>query len=344
MAATSIEWTDHSWSPIRARNKGTGKVFHFCERISPGCAHCYAATMARRFGLPDYIKANRDKVEFFLDEHTLREPLRRRKPTKFFVEDCSDLFGAWVPDDWIDRVFAVMAMADQHTFQVLTKRADRMLGYLTREYGPNGYPGQNNWCEDAPRAMCKLLAAAQEMRQELYNDPYLPCYPWPLPNVWLGVSVENQQCADERVPLLLETPAAVRFLSVEPLLGPVDLTAIQTDSHWPGKAEPSKLDALRGFTYSRRERFVLNGVVEEKGTTNFVDVEMPGSVNWVIVGAESGPGARPCDLSWVRSLRDQCVSASVPFFFKQWVANGKKFSLPELDGKVWDQFPEVGRG
>lgn len=280
MGETTIEWTDFSVSPIRARSIATGKVFHFCERVSTGCKLCYAATMARRFGLPDYVKANRHLVEFFIDEQKLKDVLRRKKPTRFFWEDCSDLFGSWVPFEWIDRCFAVMALTPQHTHQVLTKRPERMAEYFAdqeryrrvenavldwhRSQEPSAYRTSN-------RLPVHPLAVAEKLRYRQW---------WPLENVWLGTSCENQETADERIPHLLRTPAAVRFLSCEPLLGPIDL----------------------------RTHF---GLAENHD-------DLAGLLGWLIAGGESGHGARPMHPDWVRALRDQCVLAGVPFFFKQW--------------------------
>lgn len=186
-----------------------------------------------------------------------------------------DLFHEDVPDDWIDRVFAVMALAPQHTFQVLTKRADRMRAYMIGER----YSVVDAAVEITSNARGNIAGIVQRENMDKRGD-------WPLPNVWLGVSAEDQPRADERIPHLLATPAAVRFVSVEPMLGPVDLepyvsSAWSTDHHeWP------KL----------------------------------GNLDWVIVGGESGPGARPMHPHWARGLRDQCVAAAVPFFFRQWGA------------------------
>jgi protein gp37 len=225
----------------------------------------------------------------------------------------SDLFHEDVPFEFIDRVFDVMERASWHTFQVLTKRPERMVEFFGGTSGTG------------------LSAPA-------------------LPNVWLGTSVENQ-AADERIPHLLECPAAVKFLSIEPLLGPLDLTSIDTHRTWPGKGETSKINALQGYASSRRERFVLNGIVEESGNgCRFVDRQFSGKIDWVIVGGESGPGARPMETDWVRAIRDQCVEAKVPFFFKQW-GTAKWVSakwvdmrqddggLPVLDGRTWAEMP-----
>jgi len=321
MAKTSIEWTDHSVSPIRARSKETGKVFHFCERISAGCANCYAATMAQRFGLPDYVKANRDKVEFFLDESKLQDVLRRKKPTRYFWEDCSDLFGHWVPDEWIDRCLAVMALTQQHTHQVLTKRPERMREYFA-EVEENGWDGL--WMRWGAHAGCLLDGAwihneGKRFRKQIerfisvahgvidYDEEEMSPHELamtsnPIPGLWLGISVEHQAAADARIPLLLQTPAAVRFLSVEPLLGPVDLTRY-----------------LNGICFQHDEDFGGTGNCAGHCPTS----DWLRQIHWVIVGCESGPKRRPMQTEWAESIADQRRSAGVAFFMKQMSVDGK---------------------
>ncbi|MCT8970608.1 phage Gp37/Gp68 family protein [Microbaculum marinisediminis] len=283
---STIEWTDATWNPV------TG-----CSVVSPGCTNCYAMRMAARLEAmaprPDgtgdphllhYAGTTQDsragpvwtgKVAL-APEAVLAKPLRRRKPTMYFVNSMGDLFHEAVPDDWIDRVFAVMALAPQHTFQVLTKRSARMRDYM------------------APHCLRRADGLGKAVIKLGYDGP-LECLPsWPLPNVWLGVSAEDQTRADERIPDLLATPAAVRFVSAEPLLGPVDLTMIPTG----GRIGDAVLcdDALSGPP----------------------DFQSGSRLDWVIVGGESGRGARPMHPAWARSLRDQCQAAGVPFFLKQW--------------------------
>jgi protein gp37 len=276
MAATSIEWTDRTINPIRARPRsadpprGSG---HYCEKVSPGCAHCYSSAMQHRFGTPRFGSGQRrEQVDVFLDPAKLAEVLRRRQPTRWFWCDMTDLFGDWVPDEWIDACFATMALTPQHTHQVLTKRPERMRRYFCESVNGSG----------DPRA-----AAIEYAGYALGIDRPLG---WldddkPLPNVWLGVSVEDQQRADERIPLLLRTPAAVRFLSCEPLLGPIRFRDV------PG------LNKLPGV--------------------HIAEGRSPAGVDWVIAGGESGPGARPCQLAWLRSLVAQCRAAGVACFVKQ---------------------------
>jgi len=257
---TSIEWADKTWSPIIG-----------CDRVSPGCDHCYAISTARiresnpnpkvAAAFAETTEKNEGGVDWSgkinLLHGRLDEPLHWKKPRRIFVNSLSDLFHDAVPDDFIVDVFARMWWSPQHTFQVLTKRQGRMRS---------------------------LVPQVEEHLRKLEHDLTLVDTPtplhWPLPNVWLGVSVENQRWADIRVPALLETPAAVRFLSCEPLLGPVTLA-----DHWVC-ADP----------YRRDEP----------------------SIGWVIVGGESGPRARAMHPDWARQIRDACDIGGVPFFFKQW--------------------------
>jgi protein gp37 len=232
---SSIEWTESTWNPL------TG-----CTKISPGCKHCYAERMARRLqamGQPNYANG----FELTLHEHALEAPLSWKKPQVVFVNSISDLFHRDVPTEFIQQVFSVMRRASWHTFQVLTKRSERLL-----ELSP-----QIEWPE----------------------------------NVWMGVSVETQDYAF-RIDHLRQTGARTRFLSLEPLLGPLP-----------------RLD-LRG-------------------------------INWVIVGGESGPGARPLHEEWVLEVRDQCQNARVPFFFKQWGGVRKKRAGRLLEGRTWDAMPAL---
>jgi protein gp37 len=295
---SAIEWTDATWNPV------TG-----CSKVSPGCAHCYAETVALRFWptqypwiTPDPVvvdgkaePSERARPRAFTDvmchEDRLDQPLRWKKPRKVFVNSMSDLFHESVPDAFIDRVFAVMALAPRHTFQVLTKRAERMRAYLA--------PGQYRDVKvaDAAKLQSKAIIPFALPSEDIFDarrvargEPW-QINAWPLPNVWLGVSVENQRFADERIPLLLQTPAAVRFISAEPLLGPVDLLRIpRAGQHH---------DYLTGE---------YTGALEKRTTSR---------LDWVIVGGESGAGARPMDLAWARSIVQQCQAAGVPVFVKQ---------------------------
>ncbi len=231
--ASSIEWTDATWNPV------TG-----CSKVSPGCKHCYAERMAKRLLAMEQPRY-RNGFAVTLQPDTLNEPLRWRQPRFVFVNSMSDLFHEAVPLAYIQKVFEVMASAEHHVFQVLTKRHRR------------------------------LASLASQL-------------PWPA-NVWMGVSVEDQERVD-RVASLAKVPAAVRFLSVEPLLGPILFLP------------------LRG-------------------------------IDWVIVGGESGPHARPMEAVWACAIRDRCLANGVPFFFKQWGGRRKKSTGRVLDGRTWDEMP-----
>ena len=330
---TGIEWCDSTWNPIRG-----------CSPVSAGCQNCGAATVAGRFshaggayeGLVRINAAGERTDEWngnirFVEEHLL-DPLRwgpvreeivfpdavvkRQRRRRIFVNSVSDLFHENVTDAMRDRIFAVMALCPQHDFLVLTKRPARMLEYLT----------------------------AHGLRQRIYSyatltvDGNFDRFPlhmahhrssgagwWPLPNLWLGVSVESQAAADERIPLLLQTPAAVRFVSAEPLLGPVDLESVDSTKHFGYTSESRALSGLR---------YVPGG-----GSVSSSIFDAP-SIDWVIAGGESGPGARPMRPDWARGLRDQCQAVRVPFFFKQWgewlgvesVADGSGFRLNPPSG------------
>lgn len=320
---TEIEWTQATWNPTKG-----------CDRVSPGCDHCYAMTMAKRLkgmGSAEYQQDgdSRTSGPGFLAHESPADmdwPLHKRKPLRIFVNSMSDLFHASISDDFIVRVFAVMAATPRHTYQILTKRHARMRSLLSSELF------------QAKLGMAYVFGA------DVPDDAPVPLT-WPLPNVWLGVSVENQQWADIRIPALIETPAAVRFLSCEPLLGPLDLHLVEQEDH-DGGTHP------------------IHGPWAD--------------LNWVIVGGESGPGARLMQLDWAQDIRDQCVGAGVPFLFKQWGAweptnihsvgyvsdpaeqqgesyederypgygwrrlyrrVGKKAAGRELDGRTWDEYP-----
>ena len=284
---TSIEWTEATWNPIAG-----------CTVHSPGCTNCYAMRTAARLatipatapvyaGLTQPSKAGPVWTgKIAVNESTMLAPLRRRKPTMYFVNSMSDLFHESVPDEVIDRVFAVMALCPRHTFQVLTKRSERMRWYLSAD--------RPTFVWRATRDLgLTEIQRRNRMESHIRRGVFLP-----LPNVWLGVSVEDQKRADERIPDLLATPAAVRFLSCEPLLGPVDLTHIEI----PMGCRVDVFDAL-AYDGEQGEADTAQGTA---------------TLDWVIVGGESGPGARPMHPDWARSLRDQCAAADVPFFFKQW--------------------------
>ncbi len=258
---TGIAWTNATWNPV------TG-----CTKVSQGCKHCYAEREWAR--LSANPKATTYYGRAFTDvachEDRLDQPLRWSKPRMIFVNSMSDLFHEDVPDAFIDRVFAVMALATQHTFQVLTKRPERMLQWFDLQYDNR---------EHAVGQTMREIAAARGG-----DDAGLP--EWPLPNVWLGVSVEDHATADERIPPLLQTPATVRWVSMEPLIGPIDMAEVPV-----GMSGPLRPDGGTGPDTPK--------------------------LDWIVVGGESGPTARPMHIEWVDKLRLDCGKAGVPFFMKQ---------------------------
>ena len=273
MAETSkIEWTDATWNPI------TG-----CTLVDDGCRNCYAAELAAtrlknhpsRKGLATRNAAGVAKFtgEVRFNEQWLDQPLRWSTPRMVFVCAHGDLFHHGVPEDWIDRLFAVMALCPHHTFQVLTKRPDR-----AREY------------------IAEMADCPSEWRIKRLDYPTRLHRSWPLPNVWLGTSVSDQASANARIPDLLGAPAAVRFISAEPLLGPVRFNQIYRE----GISMTYVDNALTGFVSNG-----YGGTYREK-------------LDWIIVGGESGRNARPMNPDWARAIRDQCQEAGTAFFFKQW--------------------------
>ena len=287
---TKIEWTKNAdGSQGESFNPAGG-----CRRVSPGCTNCYAERQAYRLAHNPNRKVSARYAGItkltngrpgwtgntFIDDDVLLQPLKKRQPTTYFIS-LSDLFYTERPDADIDRVFLVMAQCKRHTFQVLTKYVARAAEYLSafKHSGPfDGF---------ITRGGC--TASDSPDGSPIFNPAN-----WPLRNVHLGVSVESQQYWDQRYPWLATTPAAVRFISYEPALGPIDF------------------------------RFAEQLVLPDQ----------------VIIGAESGPGARPFNEDWARSARDQCTAAGIPFFYKQKLdGKGKKVSLPVLDGRSWAQLP-----
>lgn len=301
---TTIEWTDATWNPIRG-----------CSRVSEGCRNCYAEKIAARFsgegkpfeGLATMKNGEaRWTGEIAVSESTMNDPLHWRTPRRIFVNSMSDLFHERVLSETRVRIFALMMACPQHTFQILTKRPGTMATWVEWFYGH------------------RALGATV------------------LPNVWLGVSVEDQATADARIPLLLKTPAAVRFISVEPLIADMKLRW-----EWVSGGKPPMVNLREPWAVPQPQP----------------------KLDWVIVGGESGPDARPMHPLWARTLRDQCEASCVPFFFKQWgewaplgqfhpladatfakrlVLNGytflkagKKKSGRMLDGREWNGFPTM---
>lgn len=353
-ANTKIEWTGENgatWNPI------TG-----CSIVSPGCTHCYAMALAgtrmkhhpSREGLTQPSKAGpvwTGEVRF--NEQWLDQPLRWKTPRMIFVVAHGDLFGEAVPDEWIDRIFAVMALAPQHTFQVLTKRPERMRAYLRSIFEGDGEAFARFALTEVPHP-----AGTRSLVDLMDVDGFIK----PLRNVWLGVSVEDQTRADERIPILLDTPAAIRWISAEPLLGELNLQCLRK---FNSSSKPW-INALTGVV-------TRGGLPRSPSECGFdVSSRIPGKLprlDWVVAGGESLPPglkgpARPMHPEWARSLRDQCAAAGVPFFFKQWgdwisakgmprdlpighvfddgyqmIRVGKKAAGRLLDGVIHDGFP-----
>lgn len=301
MADTTIEWTERTWNPIVG-----------CSLESPGCKRCYAMKMAGRLeamGVDAYQGTTQKTANGFVwtgkigvNDHALMEPLRRRAPTTYFVNSMSDLFHPDVPEQVIDRVFVVMALRPQHIFQVLTKRAKRMREYIE---GFSWARAVENCRDERGTSMILKHSIADLMRAFGLASRFSydrDCSAWPLPNMWAGVSAEDQKRFEERTDELMLTPAAIRWASVEPMLGPIIGNAPADSTYrmlskWYG---PDGFDE----TGSQPERTRMSGYFPR--------------LDWLVCGGESGPGARPMHPDWARSLRDQCAEAGVTFFFKQW--------------------------
>lgn len=357
---TKIEWTDATWNPIRG-----------CSRVSQGCVNCYAEGVARRFsgtggayeGLINKHGSWNGNIRFV--DHLLDQPLRWARGRKIFVNSMSDLFHENVPFEYIAVIFWIMSVTMRHTYQVLTKRPERMLEFFRWVADYDGaFPDDRITDIAHAHPAVKALDWKPATSKRGGYDNCGPSFPYE--NVWLGVSVENQEAADERIPLLLQTPAAVRFLSCEPLLEKIDLRFIHTYKFRGAEI----LDALTGDLY---------GILGDPAPGH-----LP-SLDWIIAGGESGHGARPMHPDWPRSLLDQCQAAGVPLFFKQWgewlafykdspcirkdeltgspiiksdgklfknesividaadgtvfARFGKKHAGRMLDGRIWDEFP-----
>lgn len=314
MGKTSIPWTNETWNPVRG-----------CTRVSEGCRNCYAERFAARFAAPGEpfhglvtVRSKASGLRYrdpraagswteprwtgevhFAEDH-FADPLRWRNQRLVFVNSVSDLFHPAIPFELIAAIVGIMAVASGNVFQVLTKRPERMaefMAWVERQGRAHSFPGAFWYC----------LRQAQQRLDQIEPDRVIDVdrltVAWPLPNVWWGVSIENQKAANERIPILLDVPAAVRWLSVEPLLEPIELP---------------RHDQSMGPSYS--------------------------PIDWVVVGGESGPGARPFDLSWARALRVQCGADRVPFFFKQAGANpmdwGKPLRLNSRKGEDLAELPE----
>lgn len=288
---SKISWTEKTWNPIVG-----------CSIVSPGCTNCYAMGLANRLldkpgshyeGTTKKVNGNAvwtGKIAL-APEDKLMEPYKRKKPTTYFVNSMGDLFHEDAPDDWIDKILAIMALCPQHTFQVLTKRAERMREYFKCDY-----------------RFAMIEGGAQAIHEkETDEDPSLWLAVHDLPNVWLGVSAENQEQANTRIPFLLDTPATIRFVSLEPQLEEINLNHLhQGYCNMPSYPEESYIDALAGMKIDGWQ------------------FETP-KIEWVIQGCESGHGRRPFNIKWAISMRDQCAGTNTAYFLKQ---------IPNQAGKV----------
>lgn len=297
MSDTLIEWATKVLNPV------TG-----CSKISPGCQHCYAERMARRLaGRAGYPAGNPFAVTWHEDR--IYEPVSWRTPQRVFLGSMTDLFHPDVQEVWIHDILDMVIHYPQHTFMVLTKRPLRMVDIMADFY-------RGGWVRGTERPMVD------------HHEP--------IPNLWLGVTAENQEMADRRIPLLLQVPAAVRFVSVEPCLGPVDLgmstATCSCCERWPSRwirlPRPVHGDwpvdhatqADPGIYRAESNQHGALSVHTSAGLLGIKPAEMEilPKLDWVIAGGESGPGARPLHPDWARSIRDQCAAAGVPLFFKQW--------------------------
>ena len=309
MSQTKIEWTDRTWSPV------TG-----CTKISDGCKNCYAERQATRLErmLLKYING----FDVTCHPETLNEPLKWRKPTTIFVCSMGDLFHKDVPFEFIDRVFAVMALSPQHTFQVLTKRPELMREYMNYDNGS----GRWGYIEGRAKRI--------DREQRLNRIPPNVYLNGPFPHVWLGVTAENQEQADKRIPILLQTPAAIRFVSIEPMLEEIDI------SHYL-----NGMPELQGGENQQitREMATDAGYPEMEGNTIEAEhswIQTAPPLDWVIVGEESGVGRRTVDADHIRKVVRDCTKAKVPVFLKQMNVDGKLVKMPKLDSKEYREMPE----
>lgn len=275
---TKIEWTDFTSNPIKYRDKATGQIVWACEKASPGCTHCYAETLAKRYnrGGP-FTPEKMRTLEPFVCEKELKAILTSKVigGKRVFIGDMTDAFGHWVTDKMLDAMFAAFALRPDVTFQVLTKRADRMAAYLTRPSMPGSI------CDAATLKLNKSLVTTnyKEHSEGTYTTMKGP--PWPLPNVWCGFSAESQEWFDKRAVQMASLMRAgwLVFVSAEPLLGPIKMQGFdgKLSRNWLGQT----------------------------------------AIRWVIVGGESGAGSRQFQFDWAKSIQAQCDEWEIPFFMKQ---------------------------
>lgn len=280
---TKIQWTEETWNPTAG-----------CSKVSPGCKNCYAIKDAIRLSGNNNPKISEKYAGTtsgnnwsghinLASNDTLLKPYFWSRSRRIFVNSMSDLFHENIPFEWIDKVFSIMALSPQHTFQILTKRAERMRDYFA-SFNKSSAIARGMVCSEWLQNVLNVEAVDKVIKANFSKG---------LPNVWLGVSVENQKSADERIPLLLETPATVRWLSCEPLLEKINLTFVENDGY--------KLNCLTG------RQTDMGRPCEDASS----------KIDWVVVGGESGTNARDCRVSWIQSIVRQCQSADVPVFVKQ---------------------------
>lgn len=337
MGKTEIGWTDFVWNPV------TG-----CSKVSEGCKNCYAYSIhnmrhkayAEGKKLPQQYAKPFEDIQ--LHNNRVDLPFHWKKPRKIFVNSMGDLFHANVPFEFIENVFATMEEVEHHTYIVLTKRPERMFEFMKWYSARRSYAGVS--------------------------------FEWqPAKNIWLGITAENQDTANERIPWLLQTPAAVRLISCEPMLEEINLTAIDLGDKMTRGYGPRRIiwDSLTGWEKQYNPGQHPQSMPEE--FPRCMSNDIGGKIDWVICGGETGSEARPLHSDWVRSLRDQCTDANVSFFFKQWgefapcthypgikmpgpvisldgqsdgmmTRVGKKKAGRTLDGRTWNEFPEVQHG
>lgn len=289
-----IHWTDISVNPIHILREDGSNGGHFCNKVSPGCLNCYSETQnqSNYFNFASKLKySGKAPNNLIFDDAVMRKLIGSRSSKKIFLCSMTDLFADWVSDDWLDKAFIYMAIAKQHTFQILTKRPERIRSYLQQG------------------AKQRIRRGAVDLGRELKLAPkryeaYETCeFDWPLPNIWLGTSVENQQVATIRIPLLLEAPAAIRFLSCEPLLEELNLVSHKHEgrsyNYLLNTWEPCRSGAGGAVAGGRISPYSNDGI------------------DWVICGGESGSNARPCHIDWIRSLVQQCEQTNTAVFVKQ---------------------------
>ena len=305
---SNIEWTNITVNPIHLIKPDGSHGGHWCQKVSPECTNCYAEgqNQSNYFKFASHLKYSGTAPEnMILDEKVLQDLIKVRSSKKVFICSMTDLFGSWVSDEWLDIIFAYMVLAPQHIFQVLTKRADRMLQYFQL--------GARKRIRIATVDVGRKL----NLKPEMYEPYETFDFEWPLANVWLGVSVGNQG-ATSRIAYLLKTPATVRFLSCEPLLESIDLSAY-LPIEWSELAE----DWIESFPGAKAYNQKLH---------------------WVIAGGESGSGARSCDTDWLQSIAQQCKLAKVPVFVKQLgsraITKNLKLKLKDRKGGDIEEFPK----